>query len=293
MTTSPQPPPAFAHAPGPYTDSARIIFLHHSTGRNLIRQGRVRELIAKKNELEGTHYELWDHDYNDIGLTGPSGERMGISFNIPDDNTDPDALDLLFSQPVHDPPDNALSHLLQFDVVIFKSCFPVSAIGSRSQLEEYRRHYLSIRETLARYPHILFVALTPPPLVPKPLLSVVTHSSRESWTNRGDAKRAREFARWIASEEFRGGQPNVATLDLFDLLAETDDSSHQPNMLRAEYRSGRFGQDAHPNAHANEAIASAFAEQLWTSLREFRLRMVAGGFLGSAQFGPEEAVVAS
>src|SRR3712207_3236113 len=100
-------------------DNLRIIFLHHSTGRNLIRQGGVRDLIALRNERDGTSYEFWDHDYNKVGLTGPAGEKMGVAFDIPDDNTDPDGLDTLFSQPVHDPPDNALSHLLTYDVIIF------------------------------------------------------------------------------------------------------------------------------------------------------------------------------
>src|SRR5215210_4265135 len=96
----------------------RIIFLHHSTGRNLIRQGGVRDIVARRNERDGTSYEFWDHDYNKVGLTGPTGEKTGISFDIPDDNTDPDGLEELFSQPVHDAGDNALSQLLSFDDII-------------------------------------------------------------------------------------------------------------------------------------------------------------------------------
>ncbi len=252
-------------------DNLRIIFLHHSTGRNLIRHGGVRDLIAKRSEREGTNYEFWDHDYNEIGLTGPSGERMDVSFDVPDDNTDPDGLDRLFSQPVHDPPDNALSRLLGFDVIIFKSCFPVSAIRSQSQLEQYQLHYRSIRKTMSEHPGNLFIVVTPPPLVARPFNQTILPSS-EKWTNAADARRAREFSRWLVSQDFLDGLPNVATFDLFDHLAEPDTSRRQPNMLRAEYRSGRFGLDAHPNPVANRAIAPILVDTLFESINIFQQR---------------------
>ena len=247
----------------------RIIFLHHSTGRNLIRQGGIRDLIEQQNQLNGTSHEFWDHDYNEIGLTGPTGEKTGVSFNIPDDNTDPDGLERLFSQPIHDPPNNALSHLLSFDVIIFKSCFPVSAIRSRAMLEQYKEQYLSIRDTLARLPRKLFIVMTPPPLVPRSIKQTVIPRAPLA-TNPEDAKRAREFSLWLASEEFLMGLPNVATFDLFNLLAEPANSRRDPNTLRAEYRSGRLLLDSHPNRLSNETIAPAFVDALWQSMRSFQ-----------------------
>ena len=98
----------------------KIIFLHHSTGRLLLLLGRVRNLLKTKNEEVGINYELWDHDYNRMGLTGPTGKRLNVSFEIPQDNTDPDGLDVLFAQEVHNHADNALSYLLKFNVAIFK-----------------------------------------------------------------------------------------------------------------------------------------------------------------------------
>jgi len=262
--------PRYQHIPR-QDDNLRIIFLHHSTGRNLIRQGGLRDLIAKRNEREGTHYEFWDHDYNEIGLTGPSGQRMDESFEVPDDNTDPDGLDRLFSQPVHNPPNNALSRLLGFDVILFKSCFPVSAVRSRSQLEQYQRHYRSISKTMSQHPGNLFIVMTQPPLVAWPFNQTIFPSS-EKWTNAADARRAREFSQWLVSQDFLDGLPNVATFDLFDLLAEPDTSRRQPNMLRAKYRSGRLGLDAHPNADANRAIAPILVDALFESIRNFQQR---------------------
>jgi hypothetical protein len=261
----------FVRVPPGGAGNLRILFLHHSTGRNLIEQGEVRRIIAKRNEQEGTQHELWDHDYNEIGLTDAQGRRTGISFEIPDDNTDPDGLETLFRQPVHDPPDNALSHLLSFDVVIFKSCFPVCAIRSDEQLKRYKEHYLSIRETLVQHPEVLFVAVTPPPLVSVPVVSGITPTSSR-WTTLAEGKRARAFARWLTSEEFRRGEPNIAAFDLFDLLAGPENSVVSPNALRVEYRSGRLGRDPHPNERANRAIAPLFVDAIWREIGRFQQR---------------------
>ncbi len=250
-------------------DRARIIFLHHSTGRNLIWQGGVRELIAGRNDRDGTRYELWDHDYNSIGLKGPAGENMGVSFDIPNDNTNPDGLAKLFSQPVHDPPDNALSHLLMFDAVILKSCFSASAIHSQAQLDQYKRHYLLIGEAFARYPQILFMIMTPPPLVPRQLMHKILRSPLEA-TGQVEAKRAREFSLWLTSGEFLAGLPNVTTFDFFDMLAEPADSRLWPDTLRARYRSGRLGLDSHPNRNANRHIAPLFVDWIWESFKAHR-----------------------
>src|SRR4051812_46248222 len=132
--------------------NVRIIFVHHSTGRVLLREGHVRDLISELNGKAGTGYELWDHDYNAIGLTDARGQQTGTSYDMPGDNTNPDGFDTLFNQPVHDPPDNALSNLLQYDVVVFKPCFPVCAIRDDAQLEQYRKHYLSVRGVIEKHP---------------------------------------------------------------------------------------------------------------------------------------------
>lgn len=250
-------------------EKMRIIFLHHSVGRNLIRQGGVRDLVARWNEPDNARHEFWDHDYNEIGLTGPSGEHVGLSFGVPGDNTDPDGLAVLFSQPVHDPPDNALSHLLSFDVIIFKSCFPASAIHSQAQLEHYRRRYLAIRETLARYPDKLFIVVSPPPLAPCSFIRMVRPNT-EAGTNAQDALRARQFSSWLVSEEYLQGLPNIAAFDLFDLLAAPSNSGRHANMLRAGYRSGRLGLDSHPNHRANVVIAPIFVEAIRESIKRFQ-----------------------
>jgi hypothetical protein len=229
-------------------DLTNVVFLHHSTGRNLIEQGQVREKFA------AVGLDFWDHGYNDQGLTRPDGSRTGYAYNIPNDNTNPDGLAEIFGQPARKLPSNTLSGLLQHDVIIFKSCFPISRIASYEQLETYKSFYLDIRDTMDQHPDKLFIIVTQPP-------------SNPASTNAQEATRARALAEWLGSGEFLAGHPNIYTFDFFDLLAEPDPSSPDYNMLRQEYRKGT---DSHPNARANETIAPLFVDFVVSAIEDFR-----------------------
>lgn len=237
---------------GDFTD---VIFLHHSTGRNLISQGSVRERLTEAG------FQFWDHDYNWEGLTRPDGARAGYSYVIPDDNTDPDGLARLFAQPVYSWPLNGFSGLMQHEVIAFKSCFPASNITSKEQLEQYKTWYLGMREVMDRYPDHIFIVVTPPPLNPAATPPEV-------------AARARAFAEWLQSDDFLAGHTNVFTFDFFGLLAEDDSAAPDSNMLRAEYREGT---DSHPNELANETIGPLFADFIVETVQAYRDYLAQGG----------------
>ncbi|HJX38331.1 MAG TPA: carbohydrate binding domain-containing protein [Anaerolineae bacterium] len=220
----------------------RIIFLHHSCGQNLIAQGGVRE------GLTALGYEFYDHGYNEEGLVLADGTSTGTNFDVPDDNTNPDGYAAIFAQPLHDPPDNTFSQLMQYDVIVFKSCFPVSNIGDDAQLEEYKSYYLSIHERMDQYPDKMFVIVTQPPEIP-------ADSSLDA------AARARAFANWLSSDEYLSGHANVFVYDFFGQLAGGD------NYLRPEYRTDES--DAHPNESANRTIGPLFVTFLDEAIRSF------------------------
>jgi hypothetical protein len=234
-------------------DFTNVIFLHHSTGRNLIQQGGVREQLAEAG------FQFWDHDYNFEGLIGPDGTRTGYSYGIPDDNTDPDGFARLFAQRVYPLPLNAFSGLMQHEVIAFKSCFPISRITSDERLEEYKAYYLGIREVMDQHSDRIFIVVTPPPLNP-------------AATDVETAARARAFANWLKSDEFLAGHPNVFTFDFFDLLAEGDPSAPDQNMLRAAYREG---EDSHPNELANETVGPLFADFIVNAVQTYRNELAA------------------
>jgi hypothetical protein len=220
---------------GNYTN---IIFLHHSVGYELIRQGRIRERLTKSG------FEFYDHHYNGPGLTRPDGKPAGYSYNIPNDNTDPDGLLRIFEQRPYRLPLNALSGLLQHEVIVLKSCFLAIRTLSADDLERQKKEYLAIRMRMKQHPDKLFIIVTSPPANP-------------AETDAGSAFRARRLATWLASDEFHQGVANVCVFDLFNLLAENNPDSPDRNMLRSQYRTGA---DSHPNPVANETAGSVFTE---------------------------------
>jgi hypothetical protein len=228
--------PALAQEP------THIIFLHHSCGHNLIEQGDVREGLTQLG------YAFYDHGYNGDGLRLADGSYTGTNFDVPGDNTDPDGIAAIFAQPLHDPPDNTFSHLMQYDVIAFKSCFPTSNIGSEEQLEAYRSHYRSVRDRMDQHPERIFIVVTQPPQVP-------------GASNAEEARRARALADWLASDEFLGGHPNVFTFDFFGHLAGSE------NFLRPEYRFDDY--DGHPNQRANREIGPEFVAFIDQAIRSY------------------------
>lgn len=229
---------------GAYTN---VIFLHHSVGDNLISQGNVRQEFAEAG------YDFWDHNYNWMGIRRPDGSETGYSYQIPDDNTDPDGLANLFAQAVYPLPLNALSGLLQHEVIVFKSCYPASDIASDDQLQQYKAWYLGMRDVMDAHPDRVFVVMSPPPVNP-------------AGTTLEAAARARAFADWLASSEYLDGHPNVFAFDFFAELAESDPAAPDYNMLRAEYQDGA---DSHPNQQANETVGPVFVEAVIAAARSY------------------------
>lgn len=213
--------------------TTRIIFMHHSTGRRLIEEGLLKEGLAEYG------IELWDHGYNDDGLVTPEWDWLGTSWDVPNDNTDPDGWRNVFTQTVTDPPTNTFSRMLQYDVIMFKSCYPNAHIDSDAMLEQYKAYYLEIRDVMDQHPDKLFIPFTNPPLVPNE-------------TTPEAAARAIEWAAYLMSEEYLEGRANVIPFDFYSLLADEE------GFLREEYRVDAW--DSHPNRVANEAVGPVFVE---------------------------------
>jgi hypothetical protein len=226
-----------------------IIFLHHSTGNNLIEQGGVRERFTQAG------YSFWDHSFNYQGLRDPAGKLTGYSYSVPNDNTDPDGLAQIFAQKIYDLPLNTLSGLFQHEVIIFKSCFaPANNITSDQQLEQYKAWYLGFRNVMDQRPDKVFIVVTDPPLNP-------------AETNSQEAARARAFANWLKSSEYLNGHRNVFTFDFYGYLAENDPASPDYNMLQKAYREGS---DSHPNQIANKAMGPLFTDFVIRAIQDYR-----------------------
>ncbi|MEO8582118.1 MAG: hypothetical protein ABI425_06140 [Patescibacteria group bacterium] len=227
----------------------KILFIHHSTGANLIKEGKVRTEIEK---LEPT-LEFWDHSYNlypylsrllakftyHTGLTDFKGRITGRDFNVVLSNNSPREYAEIFSRDSHDP---TLQKILDFDVIVFKNCYPTTKIISDQQLEEDERFYVQIRDSIAKYKDKKFVLLTPPPC-------------NETISNIENAARAKLLVEWLRSEEFLKNAKNLTVFDFFSYLA------NERGLLKKKYcRSILI--DSHPNRKANQEIAPIFANYL-------------------------------
>lgn len=233
--------------------SKKILFIHHSTGGLLLRFGHIRKLLREKTP----HLELWDHAYNlypvhmlswflgpltfRTGLSDSNGKMTGRDFNIVISNNSPKEYTDIFSR---NPSDGTLKQILDFDVVIFKNCFPTSKISSDQQLNEYKSLYKSIFRNLATYPN-LFVVFTQPPL-------------RQEVTNLDEAARARNLTTWMKSSE-AGISKNISVFNFFDLLA--DDTGMNQNMLKRDCCT-IIPIDSHPNIRANRKIGVEFTNHI-------------------------------
>ncbi len=227
-------------------ERVQVLFMHHSTGAGVIWQGGVREAFTALG------YDLWDHGYNEEGLVDPAGNYLGINWAVPDDNTDPDGWFNIFNQPVTDPPANTFSHMLEYDVIIYKSCFPSSNIDSEEMFRQYQHYFLSMRDVMDQHPDKLFIPFTTPPLVPNE-------------TSPENAVRARRWAAYLASDEFLAGHPNIRVFDFFSQLADDQ------GMLRADYRSDEW--DSHPNEVANRTVGPVLVTFVDQAVREFAPEM--------------------
>jgi hypothetical protein len=233
----------------------KALFIHHSTGANLLKEGQIRQHLQKLNP----DINLWDHNYNYApfnflpfldqkrGLSNEKGEMLKTDYAIPNDNTNPDGLHQLFQQAIDK--QKKISRVLEYDLILFKSCFPVTKITTDTQLEQYKSCYESMKHLFLMYPDQLFIALTPPPL-------------RGELTKKDYALRAATFANWL-NNEFIKGTENVAIFDLFHKLADPNSFT-----LRKEYCLA-IPYDSHPNKKANEEVGLSLANFLAEKVKLF------------------------
>lgn len=227
----------------------KILFIHHSTGGNLIKEGNLRDEIKK---LDPTT-EFWDHSYNlykylprllsnfthHKGLSDNTGKITGFDYNIVLSNNSPKEYADIFSRNSSDP---TLKQILQYDIIAFKNCYPTTRIESDKQLEDDINYYKIIKDNLKNYPTKRFILLTPPP-------------ERKETTTFNNAVRAKKLINYLTSKEFIKDTPNFGIFDFYKLLANKD------GYLKKEY-TRLIPNDSHPNKLANKTIAPIFAKCL-------------------------------
>lgn len=207
------------------------LFIHHSVGQQIIREGGLRQKLSDAMPS----LELWDHGYNDAGLSDGGGTPLGTSFPIPGDNTDPVGL-LAILQGVEAGAPWA-ERARTFDVLMLKSCFPNNAIHTDAAVTSLKEIYQQMREVALALPQAVVLVSSPP---------LVFEATRP-----GQAARAGDIAAWLGSH-WTG--PRLGYVNIFNTL--TYHSGPARGTLRLRYRRMR-PRDSHLGVAGAQAAASA------------------------------------
>lgn len=235
---------------------ARMIFLHHSTGGLIYKDGHVEDSIQTYNQSNGTHYTFeargypnkpyrwanYPYDYWNIWINGYCKEQEN------DENYE----NVMCLEDLTE----------DFDIIIMKHCYPGADIledtgapgveSSRKSLENYKLQYRALRAKFQEFPDNDFVIWT---LVPRHRLDA---------NSPANAGRAKEFVDWVKNDwltEEGKAYSNIHIFDYFSLAAEMDQSVALPRVpycLKYEYEKSHYEDDSHPNLLASEEIGPHF-----------------------------------
>ena len=241
-------------------DNEKIIFLHHSTGEGVYYEGEVPEWIDDYNYNHGTSYLISERNYPDSPYDWANYpyDYWNLWINKTCDSTNPniECMETL---------------ALNYDVIIFKHCFPGAAIDEDSgspdvsssikTLENYKEQYRALRKMMDNYEDNAFIVWTLAPL-------------HRLATNESESARAKQFVDWVNKEfltEDGKSHPNIFIFDFWSIVAEDDinPSPGKTNCLKYEYEGSHFSSDSHPNYDANQTAGPEFARTIVDTVAEY------------------------
>jgi hypothetical protein len=202
----------------------KVIFLHHSTGK-VIWDGGMKKWFKKYNKANGTNYRIEERAF-------PAKEPYGWK-NYPYDYWNIWVEHAGQNEYQREPTLELLTP--EFDVIVFKHCYPVSNIkpdvgrpdisSPEKRMENYALQYDALKEKMREFPQTKFLVWTGAAQV-------------QAKTNTEEGARARAFAEWVKNEWDEPGD-NIFVWDFFEL--ETKGGV----FLAQEYAGGP--RDSHPN----------------------------------------------
>ncbi|HNS91093.1 MAG TPA: Ig-like domain-containing protein [Deltaproteobacteria bacterium] len=217
----------------PMESTARIIFLHRSTGYRIL-AGGVAGIFQTYNTRNGTGYVFEDRPF-------PNSDPRGRNDNYPYDYWNA-WVDHYGDQPLwNEPTLEVLTR--EYDVVVWKHCYPVSDVlpdtgtgdisSDIKRVENYKLQYEALKIKMRQFPQTRFVVWTGAARV-------------QTKTTREQAERARAFFDWVKTVWDEPGD-NIFIWDFFEL--ETDGGLY----LHDEYATSPI--DSHPNAEFSSTVA--------------------------------------
>ncbi|HHI68931.1 MAG TPA: SGNH/GDSL hydrolase family protein [Planctomycetes bacterium] len=232
----PTPPYLAKFSPKPEKIGLDLVFIHHSCGSNWLADWNGG--LAKELTQAGFHV-------HDATYGSKVGEKTDVIHWYPKFST---MMDLVLRTKKQD---QLLEKGRRNRIVMFKSCFPNSALHKPGKTDwdplgimtvaNYKLAYNSLLPIFRKYPDVLFIAVTAPPL-------------RKEDTNPESAALAKEFNHWLVNE-WPAKDKNVAAFDFFGILSTKEGWLRYPT------------EDSHPNKLGNRRATKAFLPFLFRALR--------------------------
>lgn len=226
-----------------------IVFLHHSTGKVIWRGGENQLIFRIAGRLGPRIAERAEQRAALPSLMNKYSRKQGIDIRIREvafpkaspygwNNYPFDYYNIWVKNAGDEPfmEEPTLEMLTKdYDLIIFKHCYPVSNIGPDADsadinsdvktISNYKLQYLTLREKLHQFPETKFILFTGAAQV-------------QSKISEDEALRAREFFKWVVEEWDLPGD-NIHLWDLYSL--ETEGGLY----FKEEY--ARSATDSHPN----------------------------------------------
>lgn len=234
-------------------DLVKILFLHHSTG-DVIWRGGVPDFFAAYNSEHGTNYRI-------DKLAYPKKSPYGWS------NNPYDYWNIWVQHGGQDPfmEEPTLEILTRdYDVIVFKHCFPVSdvlpdtgnpEIGSKEKrAENYKLQYQALKEKMREFPETKFIVWTGAALVEdRSIKNRIRLFLGMKSPARENAQRAADFFEWVRREWDEPGD-NIYIWDFQEL--ETEEGL----FLKPEY--AHEPGNSHPNSDFSKRVAPLFSKRI-------------------------------
>jgi len=220
-------------------NGTKIIFLHHSTGKN-IWDGGVEECFRSYNQTNKVNYSIVEQDFpnkSPYGWNNYPFDYWNIWVNHAGE-------ELYKKEPTLE------MITKKYDIVIWKHCFPVGDIEKDTgepdvnsdikRVENFKVQYEALKEKMKKFNQTKFIVWTIPALV-------------EKKTTVEKAFRAKEFYNWVKNEWDEKGD-NIYLWDFYDL--ETEGGLY----LKDDY--AKNSENSHPSNVFSETVAPYFCQRI-------------------------------
>lgn len=259
-----------------------LLFIHHSCGGTLLAdpgENSGENCIYQSHPYGGglrTLLEDQGYSVHEASYASEIGDQTDIFDWLPKFRDKMEKILKCSNQDTSFPADDKHN-----SIVAFKSCYPNNNFAGKGEepgkpegpeltVWNAKATYRALLPEFQKYPQVLFVCVTAPPLVwkfpPEPVWKHIARKvlNRPRQTPSQSGSLAREFNNWLKAEDGwlkDYTEKNVVVFDYYDILTGNGKSNH------CEYPTGSEGTNSHPSREGNKLSAQEFVPFLNRAVR--------------------------